>query len=95
MTTVLSASDVKRIAKATALEVERTKSLTLSISEVAILLGYAPYSSAVEAIIARADFPRPRQLNPGGRNRWLREDVAAWARSQFKPSGREILRFSR
>ena len=95
MTNELSQSEIKQLAKATAVELAKRMSFMMSLNDIALFFGYAPNSSVLNEIVSQPDFPRPAQLTMRGRDRWLRSDVEGWARGKYSVSGSDILRAMR
>lgn len=83
--------DIKALAKEVAIEMTRRTGFAMSMSDVALFLGYDPQSGALTKILNDPTFPRATSLTPGGRRRWARPQVEAWARSKFEEQGEAIL----
>lgn len=83
--------DLKELAKLIASEIAKRSSFAMSRNDVAAFFGYTANSSALDSILESPGFPRPAQLTPGGRDRWMRKQVEAWAESQFDREGKFAL----
>ena len=91
MTELLSDSDVRRIAHATAEEIARRNSFMMTQKDIAAFFGYSQTSSTLRKILALPDFPMSSQIVGEGRPRWVRSEVEAWARSRFAERGMDVL----
>lgn len=79
----MSDMNLKELARAIANEMKKTEHL-LAPSDVALMCGYEPYSTAARKVLADPTFPAPVSLIDEGRPRYRRKDVLAWIDAKFE-----------
>ncbi len=76
-------ADIQKLAKQVAIELRKSDSVVVKSSDVALMCGYYPDTTAARKILADPTFPPAVELTPGGQKRYLREAVEEWIRSRF------------
>ncbi len=84
---MLSASEIKELAKQVAKELKKGE-LLVSPNDIALMFGYAPNSTAIRQILEDPSFPAPVPLLEKGYRRYLRSDVEAWVQKKREEQSR-------
>lgn len=58
----------------------------VTATDIARMMSYKPFSSAMRKIIESPDFPKPFFIVGGGNNKWLKSQVEDWILKKYEES---------
>lgn len=58
----------------------------VTATDIARMMSYKPFSSAMRKIIESPDFPKPFSIVGGGNNKWLKSQVEDWILKKYEES---------